>query len=155
MLLERTPRDPPPPRRSKRKSDVDDESTTHSPVDKKQKGDEHESLDKGQRWRELAKSFGPEAQAAASSTSPPPSTTPQHNATVDDASKSSSAVKPKKKRELTGRNVGGWISPKFSHEVDRSWLEKEKPTTTFDLSKYVPQVGDTVLYVTSFRFMLM
>jgi hypothetical protein len=134
MLLERTPRNPPPPRRSKRKSDVDAESATQSPVDKKVKGNEHESLDKGQRWRELAKSFGPEAATPS---------TPQH-ATADEASKSSTA-KPKKKKDLTGRSVGGWISPRFAAEVDRSWLEREKPTATFDLSKYVPQVGDTVL----------
>ena len=143
MLLERTPRDPPPPRRSKRKSDVDAESATQTPVDKKAKGgdDHEESLDKGQRWRELAKSFGPEAPASATSSIP-------LTATADQACKSSSsssAVKPKKKKELTGRNVGGWISPRFAAEVDRSWLEREKPTTTFELSKYVPHVGDTVL----------
>lgn len=152
MLLERTPRDPAPPRRSKRKSDVDAES----PVDKKTKGDDEQdesALDNkgGQiRWRELAKSFGPETTNAASSTCSPTTTpsSPQH-AVTDQASKSSSsAAKPKKKRELTGRNVGGWISPRFAQEVDRSWLEREKPTpvtTPFDLSKYVPQVGDTVL----------
>lgn len=44
-----------------------------------------------------------------------------------------------------GRNVGGWISPEFSDVIDRSWLSGDAPTKQFDLSSYVPQVGDTVL----------
>lgn len=44
-----------------------------------------------------------------------------------------------------GRNAGGWISPEFSDAIDRSWLSWDTPTKQFELSNYVPQVGDTVL----------
>ena len=44
-----------------------------------------------------------------------------------------------------GRDVGGWISPEFSAVIDRSWLSGDAPTKQFDLSNYVPQVGDIVL----------
>jgi len=50
-----------------------------------------------------------------------------------------------KKRTRVVRNVGGWVSPEFSAEIDRSWLAADTPPDHFDLSKYVPQVGDTVL----------
>jgi hypothetical protein len=48
---------------------------------------------------------------------------------------------PKKKN----RNVGGWVSPMFASEIERSWLEADKYESNLDLSKYVPQVGDVVL----------
>jgi hypothetical protein len=55
--------------------------------------------------------------------------------------KAKAIVKQRKKV----KNVGGWISPEFSEEIDRSWLSGDAPTKQFDVSKYVPQVGDTVL----------
>lgn len=50
-----------------------------------------------------------------------------------------------KQRIRLVRNVGGWISPDFSKDVDRSWLECNKPMQPFDVRYFVPQVGDTVL----------
>jgi hypothetical protein len=52
---------------------------------------------------------------------------------------------PFKQRKRVARNVGGWISPDFSEKIDRSWLQEIKAPKSFDLSKYVPQVGDIVL----------
>lgn len=50
-----------------------------------------------------------------------------------------------KQRIRIVRNVGGWISPDFSNDVDRSWLEGYKPMQPFDVRYFVPQIGDTVL----------
>jgi hypothetical protein len=47
------------------------------------------------------------------------------------------------------KNVGGWISPDFAKDIDRSWLEGHVPPynnkQAFNLSSYVPQSGDIVL----------
>lgn len=52
--------------------------------------------------------------------------------------------------------VGGWISPYFAKDIDRSWLEGHVPPCNnkqaFNLSTYVPQIGDIVLYVYHRRF---
>lgn len=48
-----------------------------------------------------------------------------------------------RKRNL--RNVGGWVSPNFATAIDREWLERDTTVDSFDISAYVPQVGDTVL----------
>jgi hypothetical protein len=53
------------------------------------------------------------------------------------------------------RNVGGWISPDFSNDLDRSWLENVTPSKPFNVCNYVPQVGDTVLYVHDFFQLLL
>lgn len=78
--------------------------------------------------------------------------------------------RPRKSRDA--RFVGGWMSPRFSKELDRSWLERTKPidnrpivlvpddvsklagvsakkTAVFDLGSYVPQAGDIILYYPS------
>jgi hypothetical protein len=52
---------------------------------------------------------------------------------------------PFKQRKRVARNVGGWISPDFSEKIDRSWLQQHNAPKSFELSKYVPQVGDIVL----------
>lgn len=44
-------------------------------------------------------------------------------------------------------NVGGWVSPTLSIEIDRSWLQRKGPMEEFDLTYYAPQAGDLVLYV--------
>jgi hypothetical protein len=51
-----------------------------------------------------------------------------------------------KGRKRSARNVGGWVSPNFSSEIDRRWLQRDKADDEFDMFAYVPQVGDTVLY---------
>jgi hypothetical protein len=136
MLHYRSPKDPPPPRRSKRKSDVDDVPRT--PAKKRTKPAQPEQAESSEKepscsWTNLASALeGPSVAIA------PPSShdSPQGTPTADNN-------KLKKKKEP--RNVGGWISPPFAAEVDRSWLEREKPIKDFDFSTYVPQVGDTVL----------
>lgn len=45
------------------------------------------------------------------------------------------------------RNVGGWVSPAFAEQLDRSWLDLDSPPSQFDPSAFVPQIGDCVLYV--------
>jgi hypothetical protein len=54
-------------------------------------------------------------------------------------------------RKQNPGNVGGWISPNFAREIDRSWLEQDANHDSFELARYVPQVGDVVLYVWSMR----
>ena len=135
-LYLRCPKDPPPPRRSKRTSDVEELETPK----KSKKGRPPKQAEttppetKTSTWSNIAASL--EGTAA-----PAPIDSPPKSASGD-------SEKPKKKREP--RNIGGWISPAFSAEVDRSWLEREKALKNFDLSSYAPQVGDTVLYVAIF-----
>ena len=54
--------------------------------------------------------------------------------------------KQKKKKKDVPRYVGGWVSPRFAQELDRSWLERPNGAKSFELENYVPQIGDTVLY---------
>jgi hypothetical protein len=53
----------------------------------------------------------------------------------------------KRKRRTNLRNVGGWVSPNFAAQLDRSWLDKDSPGKAFDPSTYAPQVGEAVLCV--------
>jgi len=53
----------------------------------------------------------------------------------------------------TERSNSRWITSKFAQLVDRSWLSHDSPTT-LEPDQYVPQVGDTVLYVLSERLIL-
>lgn len=85
---------------------------------------------------------------------------------------SGSSGTAKRRKQRDARFVGGWVSPKFSKELDRTWLERTKPidnrpvvivpdnvaklagvsakkTAVFDLGSYVPQAGDIVLYYPS------
>jgi len=106
----------------------------------------------------------------------------QRSTTGDDAGKSNNnsnttatkrKVGPGWRKNKDARYVGGWMSPQFSQELDRSWLERTKPltktivvpedtiktmhtssvtvkkTAVFDLQQYVPQAGDIVLYYPS------
>lgn len=63
----------------------------------------------------------------------------------DNANEEEAASGTAKQRRKIARNVGGWVSPDFAGEIDRSWLEKDSPAVDFNLSTYVPQVGDIVL----------
>lgn len=134
MFVERAPKDPPPPRRSKR-SAVDEEPESTSSPEKKGV-----------------------AQGDRNSASPPANddhirlheAEPKLSISVtEDGKNGGENEKPKatgvKKRIRVVRNVGGWVSPDFSAEIDRTWLAGDTPPDHFDLSKYVPQVGDTVL----------
>jgi hypothetical protein len=49
------------------------------------------------------------------------------------------------RRRKKAKIVGGWVSPQFAKEIDRSWLNEDEPADVFDVREYVPQVGDIVL----------
>jgi hypothetical protein len=73
---------------------------------------------------------------------------PETTSPVADESDSQSTTleKPKKKkREALPKNVGGWVSPAFAKDVDRSWLESDSPPKKFDAARYIPQIGDTIV----------
>jgi hypothetical protein len=44
-----------------------------------------------------------------------------------------------------GPQIGGLIPASMASIIDRSWLELHRPSSSFDPSFYVPQVGDRVL----------
>lgn len=121
-LLERSPDDPPPPRRSTRV--VADEPALDDVKKPAKKGRNK----KGQSADEPARAEVDDSTF----------TDPQ-----DELSASQERATPKRKR--SARNVGGWISPEFSSELDRSWLTNDPVDATFRLESYVPQVGDTIL----------
>lgn len=121
-LLSRAPKDPPPPRRSRR---GDGDEVVESPTTKNgTKGIGGDRNSSGDTLREL------QAGLLVSEED------------VDSPAKGQST----KGRKRNARNVGGWVSPNFSTEIDRRWLQREKADVEFDISAYVPQVGDTVLY---------
>jgi hypothetical protein len=124
-LLSRSPKDPPPPRRSKR-GDGDEviENATPKNGTKREDGDRNIHGDTGDTLRAL------QAGLVVSEED------------VDSPAKDQST----KGRKRNARNVGGWVSPNFSAEIDRRWLQRDKADGEFDISAYVPQVGDTVLY---------
>ena len=93
-------------------------------------------------------------------------------APIPSGSSSSTTTTKRPKKSRDARFVGGWMSPRFSKELDRTWLERTKPidnrpillvpdnvsklagvsakkTGVFDLEKYVPQAGDIILYYPS------
>lgn len=128
-LLDRSPKDPPPLRRSKRSSsgenDEDGDILLH----------------------DLKVSKIPENKA---------SLIIDENAFIDDAVASQPLPKEDtaneeetsgtaKQRRKIVRNVGGWVSPDFAEEIDRSWLDNDSSAVDFNLSTYVPQIGDIVL----------
>jgi hypothetical protein len=118
-LVERAPKDPPPPRRSRR-SGVDEPETP-----KKGKSDAvaTKSPDESDAYRSV-----PSKLELA-----------QEEDVLPDKDKMGG------KRKRNARNVGGWVSPQFAEEIDRFWLENDSAVTPFELAKYIPQVGDTVL----------
>ena len=118
VLLERAPKDPPPPRRSKR-APVESPSPTPAPKGK-ERSQEFEADNSRPSNFETTVSFSQEEETDS------PDATSQS------------------KRKRVVRNVGGWISPEFANEVDRSWLSGNS-ASSFDVSTYVPQVGDSVL----------
>jgi len=132
MFLERAPKDPPPPRRSKRSAADDEEEAESAPPKKKgssgaaQKSSSPSTNDEDIRLHEAQPKLDLE----------------NNEGEAADTNEKSSKVKLRKR---VVRNVGGWVSPEFAAEIDRSWLASDTPPDRFDLSKYVPQAGDTVL----------
>ena len=152
LLLERSPRDPPPPRRGTRKrKSLDDaaENAEEPEPDTKMRAIESPDGTKarltGGTWGSLASAITAETLSSSARDS---LERPSPGGVIDESdSKAAAQEKPKKKkRELVPRNVGGWVSPAFSKDIDRSWLGSDNMPKNFDLPTYVPQIGDTVLY---------
>jgi hypothetical protein len=132
LLVERAPRDPPPPRRGNRKRQAEDEPL---PTKKKARIEVASpgsdaggpSKDKG-GWQNLAAAIAAEPSKMSQTA-------------IEDAKSSKGPTKGRKKT----RNIGGWVDPNFSKEIRRSWLQIDKYESSFDLSRYSPQIGDIVL----------
>ena len=125
VLVERAPKDPPPPRRSKRAGEEDEKLTPHTKKKAKKDTEEEET------WTE---------QAPISAVNLP-------TAEEESGGTPVKALQPVgKKRKRGVRNVGGWVSPDFAAKISRTWLEQDTPPPRFELSTFVPQVGDTLLY---------
>eukprot|EP00934_Nitzschia_sp_Nitz4_P005089 Nitzschia sp. Nitz4//scaffold127_size64804//13733//20288//NITZ4_006174-RA/size64804-augustus-gene-0.51-mRNA-1//1//CDS//3329534744//5079//frame0 len=148
MLLRRSPKDPPPPRRSIR-GVVPEPENNKTKASKKDTGSPNDSDEPLQ--------LPPECSLAISNVTAhikPPTIDesvlfqmPDKNDSTSNAN--TTTTQPQNGKDLSGSFVGGWISPKMSEEMDRSWLTHEKPVTPFDISSYVAQVGDIVLYYPS------
>jgi hypothetical protein len=153
VLLERSPRDPPPPRRGARKrktlesADADEEDLE---PDTKTMALESPNGARARvaagKWGSLASAITAETLSSSARTQ---SEKPSPGAQAEEESDSKPAAKQKpkkKKREVVPMNVGGWVSPAFAQEIDRSWLAADRTPKKFDPSSYIPQIGDTVLY---------
>jgi len=121
VLLERAPKDPPPPRRSKRGSEETEPQTPKKKA--KTKAASKKASHDSNASRNLPSSLELSQE--------------------DEEPSENGQAGLKRKRNV--RNVGGWISPNLAQELDRSWLNGDCPPANFDLSTYVPQIGDTVL----------
>ena len=183
LLYTRSPKDPPPPRRSKRshteeeeeelRRQQEEESTkgkkkkrakTTSAASAANTDDIDDNVDA--TWSNLAASLAAADAAASSSKSQKDATPAQASAAGEDEGSTTTAGNKPRQRKKDARNIGGWVSPAFAQQLDRSWLERTKPLkqiavvppaavpkggamTVFDLKSYVPQVGDVVLYYPS------
>lgn len=148
LLLERSPRDPPPPRRGSRKRDSSTVTVDEPEPDAKKRSVDSSDLSKGiladGSWGSLAAAIT--AENLSSSAQVRPETSSPVAALSESDSQSAMLEKPKKKkREVIPKNVGGWVSPGFAKDVDRSWLESDSPPKKFDAARYIPQIGDTIV----------
>lgn len=131
VLLERAPDDPPPPRRNSRRAGPD--LVNASPTPKR----------RGKATRKTTlKTVTPNGA----------DTDDWFENDEDPGSCIETSLPDSRQRQIpiqerSPRNVGGWISPNLAEVIDRSWLENDRPVADIDPSKYVPQVGDVVLYV--------
>jgi hypothetical protein len=183
LLYARSPRDPPPPRRSKRSRSDEDTAPSQrrekdgpgSPKRKRAKtantaviSSSPNDVGEEETWSQLAASLATASAAGANffDTKPSASVVDVSAMLVTNTSADASTTHKHQKKLKDSRNIGGWISPHFSQELDRSWLARTKPlrpasvvprgsvgkgdnVTTFDLKGWVPQVGDVVLYYPS------
>jgi hypothetical protein len=129
-LLGCAPKDPPPPRRSKRSVVDEDQNEPPTPKNKQEASS---------RIKRKSKSLISDDDTRVVTVEPILELPTQYDGTTNEQPPDA------KQRKRLARNVGGWISPEFSKEIERSWLERDTPAEKFDLSTYVPQVGDTVL----------
>lgn len=121
VLQERAPKDILVPRRSSRHTDVENPSAKKRKCKETRPLDQSTTTSHGDSWQENE---------------------PRLHILND--RESSDVDNPTNKRRIV-RNAGGWISPTFSSKLDRSWISKNEPSPNFDISDYVPQIGDIVL----------
>lgn len=150
VLLETSPVDPPPPRRSSRCTLEDNLPT--KPVKKikltKTKNVHNECMMDVTNGAD----FRYEGSAA-----PLDIELSEHDETLGNGNSDVTGKAAKRQ----AKNVGGWISPDFAKDINRSWLDGHVPPynnkQAFNLSSYVPQIGDIVLYVyhRRYQFLLM
>jgi hypothetical protein len=142
LLLERAPKEKPPPRRGGRarknecpdgavSSNADPDSSFDAVHGAPSRSGEPST---GGGWGNLATALAVESGSSV--------TLMTSNVSKDDTGASEQAGSKRRKK---ARNVGGWVSPLFSAEIDRAWIESDKFEPKADLFKYVPQIGDTVL----------
>ena len=140
VLLETSPVDPPPPRRSSRCTVEDNLPAT--PIKKirltKTKNVHNECM------MDVTNAAGSRYEGSVSTLDIPLG---EHDETISNHNGDPTGRAMKRQ----AKNVGGWISPDFAKDIDRSWLEGHVPPynnkETFNLSTYVPQIGDIILYV--------
>lgn len=185
LLFARSPKDPPPPRRSKRSRDDEelDSSTSAkqrvrnglgTPKTKRAKATNadasssspNDAAAEDDAWTRMAASLAAVSAVQDSVFDAKPPADPTLSVAAANPPADASTKRKHQKKQKDARNVGGWISPHFSQELDRSWLTRSKPlksvsvvpqgavgkgdnTTSFDLKRWVPQVGDIVLYYPS------
>jgi cytoskeletal protein RodZ len=144
--VEQSPKDPPPPRQSDRKRRYQAPNTPT--LDRMLESSPHPSsenekvaVSKNQQWQKLAAAIAVVGQPISALESP---SAELHADEVDDETKTGHNSKkgiPKRKT----RNVGGWVSPMFSNQIDRSWLDSDEIESSLSIYTYVPQPGDIVL----------
>ena len=139
LLVERAPKDPLPPRQSDRKRRDSSEGTKESaavPV-----SPESDEKLNACEWQNLS------AVVAAEQPSKIIDSTRTAPDEADDIIADPARPKASKKGGLRrkGANVGGWVSPNFASQIDRSWLAGDVYEWKMNLSTYVPQAGDIIL----------
>lgn len=139
LLVERAPKDPLPPRQSDRKQrDGSDGTKESSAVPVSPESDE--TINAGE-WQNLA------AVIAAEKTSETIDSSRSTPDEADDSNADPARAKVSKKGGVRRKstNVGGWVSPTISSQIDRSWLAGDAYDWKLNLSTYVPQAGDIIL----------
>jgi hypothetical protein len=139
LLVERAPKDPLPHRQSDRKRrDSSERKKVNTAVPVSPESDDKTNADD---WQNLA------AAIAADQPSKIIDRTLSAPDEADDINADPSRAKGSKKGGLRRKNtnVGGWVSPTFASQIDRSWLAGDAFDSKLNLSLYVPQAGDIIL----------
>lgn len=139
LLTKRAPRDPPAPRRGTRKRKTLSGDTTET----SNEGNLATAPDDetGNHIQDLAAAIAMD-RLKSPSTSQVASSAPS-DLPGKETSETGDGEKARKKPGI--RNVGGWVSPHFGSNVDRSWMEIDAYEKEFDHRTYCPQAGEVVL----------
>ena len=144
-MVERAPKDPLPPRQSDRKRRESIEGRKVSadvpvPPAVPVSPDGDDKRDAGD-WQNLATAIAAEQPRQIIDCT---HRDPDERDEVDaDSTRAKGSKKGGPRRR--NANVGGWVSPTFSCQIDRSWLSGDHYESKLNLSTYVPQAGDIIL----------